>query len=181
VRDLRHYLFVQQRHNWLLFLRFGAVGASGVIVNLLVLKAVELLGPYYDDVWINLPSTDFNVKWYHLYVTIAFFAANLWNFQLNRGWTFRSFGHASWIREYVPFVLVGLISLTLNLAIVTLLLHPHTPVSLSKEVFDGTSALRNRLTWANLIAIAIVTPVSFATNKIWTFSSVRDQAGGRGA
>jgi putative flippase GtrA len=181
VKDLRHYLFVQQRHNWLLFLRFGVVGASGVIVNLVVLKAVDIIGPYYDDVWIDLPWTDFNVKWYHLYVTIAFFAANLWNFQLNRGWTFRSSGHASWIREYVPFVLVGLISLALNLAIVTVLLHPHSPVSLSEEVFNGTNAFRNRLTWANLIAIAIVTPVSFATNKIWTFSSVRGQQGGRGA
>jgi putative flippase GtrA len=181
VNRLANYLFVRQRHNWILLGRFGLVGASGVIVNLLVLNLVEWIGPYYDDVWIDLPATDFNVRWYHLYVTIAFFVANLWNFQLNRGWTFRSGKHAPWLREYVPFVLVGLFSLALNLLIVTVLLHQHSPLSLPEDVFDGTSPWRNRLTWANLIAIAIVTPVSFATNKVWTFRSVRDQAGGRGA
>jgi len=181
VKRLSHYLFVRQRHNWLLLLRFGMVGASGVIVNLLVLQGVEAIGPYYDDVWVDLPATNFNVKWYHVYVTIAFFVANLWNFQLNRGWTFQSGKHAPWLREYVPFVLVGLFSLALNLVIVTALLHPSSAVSLPESTFDGTSPWRNRLTWANLIAIVIVTPASFVTNKLWTFSSVRDQAGGRGA
>ena len=179
--DLRNYLFVRQRHNWVLFLKFGAVGASGVIVNLLVLNAVEAIGPYYKRIWLDLPATEFNVRWYHVYVTIAFLVANLWNFQLNRGWTFKSGKHAAWIREYVPFLLVGMLSLVVNLAIVTALLHPHSPVSLSEDMFDGTSPLRNRLTWANLIAIIIVTPLSFVFNKIWTFSSVRGESGGRGA
>lgn len=181
MKKITHYLFVRQRHNWLLLLRFGLVGASGVIVNLAALNLVEWMGPYYDQVWIDLPLTDYNVKWYHSYVTVAFFVANLWNFQLNRGWTFKSSRHAPWLREYIPFVLVGLISLALNLLIVTVLLHEHSPLSLPVDTFDGTSPWRNRLTWANLIAIAIVTPVSFATNKIWTFSSVRGQSGGRGA
>lgn len=180
MKGLANYLFVQQRHNWLLLLRFGIVGASGVIVNLVVLKLVDSAGPDYNGVLLNLPATDFNVRWYHMYVTIAFFVANLWNFQLNRGWTFQSGKHAPWLKEYVPFVLVGLISLVLNLAIVTLLLHPHSTFSLPESVFDGTSALRNRLTWANLIAIVIVTPLSFVFNKLWTFSSVRGHAGGRG-
>ena len=64
---------------------------------------------------------------------------------------------------------------------VTVLLHPGSPVSLPEDVFDGTSPFRNRLTWANLIAIVIVTPTSFVFNKLWTFSSVRGQVGGRGA
>lgn len=181
MRSVRDYLFVRHRHNWLLLLRFGVVGASGVIVNLLALNLAEAVGPYYDDVWIDLPWTDFNVRWYHLFATFAFFVANLWNFQLNRGWTFRSSRHASWLREYVPFLLVGLIALALNLLILTALLHPGSPVSLPEDVLDGTSPWRNRLTWGNLIAITIVTPVSFVTNKLWTFSSVRDHTGGRGA
>ena len=181
MKRLRDYLFVRHRHNWLLLLRFGVVGASGVIVNLLVLQAVEAIGPYYEDVWLDLPLTDFNVRWYHVYVTIAFFLANLWNFQLNRTWTFKSGEHAPWLREYVPFVLVGLLSLAMNLLIVTALLHPHSPVELPETVFDGTSPLRNRLTWANFIAIAIVTPMSFIFNKLWTFNSVRGHTGGRGA
>lgn len=181
MQGLRDYLFVRHRHNWVLLVRFGMVGASGVIVNLAVLNLVEALGPYYDDVWADLPATEFNVKWYHVYVTIAFLVANLWNFQLNRSWTFGSGKHATWLREYVAFLAVGMLSLGLNLLIVTALLHPHSPLSLPVDVFDGTSPLRNRLTWANLIAIIIVTPLSFVFNKLWTFSSVRDQTGGRGA
>ena len=32
---------------------------------------------------------------------------------------------------------------------------------------------RQRLYWAQLITIAVVTPISFVLNKIWTFSAVR--------
>lgn len=180
MRRLHHFLLVRHRHNWLLFLRFGLVGASGVVVNLVVLKLLELVGPFYDSVMIDLPGTDFNVRWYHLYVTIAFFVANLWNFQLNRGWTFQSGRHSTWLREYVPFVLVGLASLAVNLLIVTVLMHSDSPLALSRAVFDDSTALRSRLTMANLIAIVVVTPLSFVLNKIWTFSSVRGELGGRG-
>jgi hypothetical protein len=71
-------------------------------------------------------------------------------------------------------------SLALNLLIVTALMHPDSPIALSTSVFDDTSFMRSRLTWANFIAIMIVTPVSFALNKIWTFRSVRGIQGGRG-
>lgn len=177
---LSDYLLVRHRHNWLLLFRFGVVGASGVVVNLLALNLVEWLGPFYERVWLDLPATEYNVRWYHVYVTFAFWVANLWNFQLNRGWTFQSARHARWLREYVVFLAVGLASLLLNLLIVTALMHENSPVALSTAVFDDSSALRSRLTWANLIAIALVTPMSFVFNKIWTFRAVRDQAGGRG-
>ncbi|MCW2961640.1 MAG: hypothetical protein JWM90_2027, partial [Thermoleophilia bacterium] len=92
MKRLNEYLFVKQRHNWVLLLRFGVVGASGVLVNLLVLTLVGAAGPDYHRAWIDLPSTDFNIRYYHLYATIAFIVANVWNFQLNRGWTFASGG-----------------------------------------------------------------------------------------
>jgi putative flippase GtrA len=177
VKRLHHKLFVTWRHNWGLLFRFGVVGASGVVVNQLVLALVQVVGPASHLVWIDLPLTDFNVRWYHVYVTIAFFVANLWNFQLNRGWTFGSSGHAPWLREYVPFVLVGLISLAINLLLVTVLLHPGSPVHLptSLGTFD------TRVNVANLIAVAVITPLSFIFNKLWTFRAVRHHAGGRGA
>ena len=56
--------------------------------------------------------------------TIAFLVANLWNFQLNRLWTFRSAAHASWIKEYLPFLAVGLLGQIVGLGILTLLMHP---------------------------------------------------------
>ena len=179
MRSLLDYLFVRQRHNWLLLVRFGLVGASGVVVNQLALTLVQAVGPGSTGIWIDLPASDYNVRWYHLFVTIAFFVANLWNFQLNRGWTFASGNHAGWVEEYVPFLLVGLISLALNLGIVTLLMHEHSILRLPADVFGADDD--TRLRWANLIAIAVITPLSFVFNKVWTFRAVRGQAGGRGA
>ena len=65
------------------------------------------------------------------------------------------------------------VALVANLAILTLLLHPNSPVSLPTSVFDDSTGFRTRLYWAQLIAIAVVTPLSFLLNKVWTFSAVR--------
>lgn len=76
-RRVRHGL----RHpaNWLELVRFGAVGASGYVVNLLVFSlAVHALG------------VDYRVA-----AVVAFLAAVLNNFWWNRHWTFGAgAGHA---------------------------------------------------------------------------------------
>jgi putative flippase GtrA len=173
VKRLRHYLFVRHGHNWKLLLRFGLVGGSGVLVNMFVLILLNKFGADAHAVAIDLPLTDFNIRWYHVFSTIAFLVANLWNFQLNRWWTFKSSDHASWWKEYLPFLAVGLMALVANLGILTLLLHPNSPVALSTSFFDDSTGFRTRLYWAQLIAIAFVTPLSFLLNKVWTFSAVR--------
>ena len=173
MRRLRHYVFVRHSKNWWLLFRFGLVGGTGVIVNLLVVIACNKLGPDAHHVAVDLPLTDFNVRWYHEYATIAFLVANLWNFQLNRMWTFRSPMHASWLREYVPFLVVGLAGLSANLGLLTLMLHPDSALALPRDVFDDSRGFRTALYWGQLIAIFIVTPLSFAVNKLWTFSAVR--------
>ena len=173
MRRLREYLFVRHRHNWLLLFRFALVGASGVVVNLATLVLVKRLGPDPDDPIIGLPFSDYNVRWYHVYSTIAFLVANLWNFQLNRSWTFRKGRHKAWWREYWPFVAVGLLGQLVGLVLLTLLMHPHSPIALPTSVFDDSTGLRTRLYWAQLIVIAVVTPISFVLNKLWTFAAVR--------
>lgn len=170
---IRDYLFVRHRHNWLLFLRFGAVGASGVLVNMLVLILVKRLGPDPDGAVVGIPFTDFNVRWYHLYSTVAFLTANLWNFELNRSWTFRSAAHRPWWREYWPFLVVGLVGQGAGLILLTLLMHPGSVMALPTSVFDDSTGLRTRLYWAQLSVIAVVTPLSFVLNKVWTFAAVR--------
>ncbi len=170
---IRHFLFVRHRHNWTLLFRFGLVGGSGVLVNTLVLILLKRGGPHFDDVFINLPMTEFNVRWYHLYSMVAFLVANLWNFQLNRRFTFRSAEHSGWFREYGPFLAVGLAAQLVGLGILTALMHPGSNVSLPSDIFDNSSGLRTKLYWANLIVIAITVPISFVLNKLWTFSSVR--------
>ena len=162
----------RHRRNLVLLTRFGVVGASGVVVNLLVLVVLRRLGPHFEDALVGIPGTEFNVRWYHVYSTLAFLVANLWNFQLNRSWTFRSAGHAPWWREYWPFLAVGLAAQALGLVLLTALLHPGSPLALPRSVLDDSSGLRSRLYWGQLIVIAIVTPLSFVLNKVWTFAAV---------
>jgi Predicted membrane protein len=104
---LRHYVLVRHGQNWIQLFRFALVGGSGVVVNLFVAIMCKKIGPDENGIFFDLPLTDFNVRWYHVYSTIAFLVANLWNFQLNRLWTFRSAKHAGWFKEYFPFLTVG--------------------------------------------------------------------------
>ena len=166
-------LYVRHRRNLGLLARFGVVGGSGVLVNLLTLVVLRRLGPHFDDAVVGIGSTDFSLRWYHVYSTIAFLVANLSNFQLNRSWTFRSNRVSGWWHEYWPFLVVGFGGQVVGLALLTLLMHPHSPVSLPTSVFDDSSGLRNRLYWSQLIVIALVMPVSFVLNKLWTFAAVR--------
>jgi hypothetical protein len=46
-------------------------------------------------------------------------------------------------------------------------------MALPRGVLDDTSGFRTRLYWAQLIVIAVVTPLSFVLNKLWTFAAVR--------
>jgi putative flippase GtrA len=166
-------LVTRHRRNVGLLVRFGVVGASGVLVNLLTLVVLRRFGPHFDEAVVALGSSGFNLRWYHVYSTIAFLVANLSNFQLNRTWTFKSTLAAPWWREYWPFLAVGLACQVIGLALLTLLMHPGSPISLPSDVFDDSSGLRNRLYWAQLVVIAVVTPLSFVLNKLWTFAAVR--------
>ncbi|MCW2835150.1 MAG: GtrA family protein [Nocardioides sp.] len=166
-------LVARHQHNVVLLARFGSVGVSGVLVNLVTLIVVKRLGPGFDGAVFGLPLSELNLRWYHVYSTIAFFVANLCNFQLNRSWTFRSAGHARWWKEYWPFLAVGLAGQVIGLTLLTALLHPDSALSLPTSVLDDTSGLRTRLYWGQLVVIAVVMPLSFVINKLWTFAAVR--------
>jgi len=164
-----------RRHgrNALQFGRFALVGGTGVVVNLVVLVLVKRMGPLPEDAIVALHPTAFHVRWYHVYSTIAFLVANLWNFQLNRWWTFRSSKHSGWWREYWPFLAVGMLGQAIGLVLLTLLMHHGSPLALPTDPLDDTTGLRTRLYWAQLIVIVVVTPLSFVLNKVWTFAAVR--------
>lgn len=170
---LRDYVFVRHRHNWAQLIRFGMVGGSGVAVNMAAVILFKRIGPDYHRAFLAVPLTESHVRWYQVMVTAAFLVANFWNFWINRYWTFHSHRHARWYREYLPFLAVGAIGQIVNLGLVTALIHPGSPVALPAGLLDDSSGLRTKLYWAQLIAIAVVLPVSFVVNKLWTFSAVR--------
>lgn len=147
------------------------VGGTGAVVNLLVVVLCNKVGPSAHAVAVDLPAIDYNVRWYHVFATLAFLVANLTNFQLNRSFTFQTSAHARWLTEYWPSLVSGLVGLVLNLAVLTALLHPGSAVGLSTHVLDDSSGLRTRLYWAQLIALVVVTPVSFVLSRYWTFGA----------
>lgn len=163
----------RHRHNVVLLSRFVVVGGLGVVVNMAVLILLRRVGPHFDDAVLALGSTGFHLRWYHVFSTVAFLVANLTNFLLNRHWTFRSAGHSAWWREYLPFLLVGLVGQGVGLGLLTLLMHPGSFLSLPADVLDNSTGLRTRLYWAQLIVIVVTTPLTFLLNKVWTFSAVR--------
>lgn len=163
----------RNRRNLGLFLRFAAVGASGVLVNMVVLIVLKRLGPGVEELFLALPMTRFNVRWYHVFSTGAFLVAIMWNFQLNRSWTFHSAGSAPWWSEFRPFFTVGLLAHVVGLGLLTLLMHSGSPLALPTGLLDDSSGVRTRLYWGQLLVIAAVTPLSFVLHKLWTFSAVR--------
>jgi len=162
--------------------KFCVVGGSGVVVNLVVAYLCKQGAPliwasaHQNDVFIDLPGTRYNIRWYHLFSMVAFVVANLWNYQLNRRWSFKSDRHAGWWRELLPFFTVGLLAQLIGMAIETALMNANSPIQLPTSVFDDSTGWRTKWYWAHAIMILVTLPVSFVLNKFWTFRAIRRQA-----
>lgn len=169
------------------FIKFGVIGGSGVLVNMMcyVLAnqiAIHAFGSHeYDRLLrIPVPGQDWSLRNYLLYSVIAFLAANLYNFVLNRYYTFKQDARAPFLREYGPFLLVGSVAQLLGLVILQLLMDKTSPLYLSADFFtDGSPFWRRRAYWAQLIQIVIVMPINFVVNKLWTFRAVRRRHGAK--
>lgn len=175
MKKLGHFVFVRHRHNWIQLFKFGMVGGSGVVVNLVVTVIANKIMPNYQGVAIDLPLTAFNIRWYHVITSVAFLVANIWNFQLNRSWTFKSGKHAGWFKEFFPFLATGLVAYAVGQTLITLMLKPGSPLELKHwfPFLDDSTGFRTALYWANLIQIFITMPINFVVNKLWTFRAVR--------
>lgn len=156
------------------FIKFGLVGGSGTIVNLAVAALSKKIagwtaGISEHDPFMNLLGTDFHIRWYHVFMTIAFLVANIWNYQLNRMWTFKMINMRSWWRGFFPFLATGLVAFVVSQVVTTLLMNPTSPIALSSEIFDDSTGLRTKFYWALTISILISMPVNFIVNKYWAF------------
>lgn len=158
------------------FLKFGIVGGSGVLVNMAVNIVMNKLNGgtvnARNVLW-AIPGTDFNVRFTHLAWIVPFLVANLWNFQLNRWWTFQSSKAANWWKEFWPFLAVGSVAAAAGLLLKILMENPVSPLYLPEPFFHEEVGLRSREYWSQLIAILLTMPINFLVNKLWTFRAVR--------
>jgi putative flippase GtrA len=123
------------------FVKFGIVGASGFLVNLVIFTLLQRVVPNHTTAG----------AYYTIY-SIAFLAGGVSNWILNRIWTFRSSAHPG--REGLQFMTVSVLALLVGLL-----------VSAAVAPFLG----HGHKTWFVATCAGIV--VNFFINKYWTFRS----------
>lgn len=158
------------------FIKFGLVGGSGTVVNLLIVylgkKALELGWQINEkDIFLPILGTDFNIRWYNMITLAAFLVANTWNYQMNRMWTFKSVSKVSWWRGYGPFFMTGLGAMVVSQVLLVAMMNPNSPLALPTDIFDDSTGLRTRFYWASAIGVVFSMPINFLINKLWTFRS----------
>ena len=121
------------------FVKFGIVGASGFVVNLVVFTLLQRIVPNHT-----------RALQYDVIYTIAFLAGGVSNYYFNRIWTFRSTGHA--VREGAQFLTVSTVALIVGLMVSALV---------SPWLGHG------HRTW--FVATIAGIFVNFFLNKYWTF------------
>jgi putative flippase GtrA len=125
------------------FIKFCFVGASGVVVNLVVFNLTIQL-------W-RLAAGSSPTAAEYLGNLLGFVVSVLTNYYLNRRWTFRSSGAVK--TELPKFFTVSVVAYLVNLGVFTLARH-------GLHLDDNVS---------QLIAIACVMPINFILNKLWSF------------
>ena len=132
---------IAQRRGVRQFIKFGIVGASGLLVNLVIFTLLQ-----------HGMTLEEQRQRYNLIYSIAFLAGGVSNYFLNRIWTFRATGHA--VLQGIQFLTVSAIALGVGLA-VSAVAKPHLGPG--------------HRTWLLATLAGIV--VNFFVNKYWTFRS----------
>lgn len=125
------------------FVKFGIVGTSGFLVNLVVFTILQRIVPDRTDPF-----------QYDIIYSLAFLAGGVSNYYFNRIWTFRSTGHA--VREGAQFLTVSALALVVGLVVSAIV---------SPRLGHGHK------TW--FVATVAGIFVNFFLNKYWTFKHVR--------
>ena len=158
------------------FARFGLVGGSGIVVNMIVAIVMNKLNggtKNAQEILFGVAGTPYNFRFTSLVWIVAFLIANIWNFQLNRSWTFKSSKHATWFSEFWPFLAVGSAAAAVGLFLKVAFTNPTSPIYLPEPYFHENAGLQSREYWSQLITIVLTMPINFVVNKLWTFRAVR--------
>lgn len=170
--------YQRYRHVLRQFVKFGLVGGAGVVVNMLVAVALNKANGgtvNAQRVLFAIPGTEFHFRYTSLVWILAFLVANLFNFELNRSWTFRGTAKAPWLREFGPFLAVGSAAALAGLFIKIAFTNPTSPLYLPEPWFHEHAGLRSREYWSQLFTIVITMPINFLVNKLWTFRHIRNR------
>lgn len=170
--------YSRYRHVLRQFVQFGFVGGAGVVVNMVIAVVMNKLNGgtvNAQNVVLAIPGTPYNIRFTSVVWIVAFLVANLFNFQLNRSWTFSNTPHAPWFKEFWPFLAVGSSAAFIGLFIKIAFTHPRSPVYLAEPWFHENAGLQSREYWAQLLTILITMPINFLANKLWTFRHVRNK------
>lgn len=163
------------------FVRFGIVGGSGVLVNMVVVVIMTKLhgGTQRDNDPLFWFTDKFAFRYTILVWIVSFIIANFYNFLLNRYWTFKREHRRPFWTEFWPFYAVGSVAAIVGLLIKWSLTTDSSPVYLPSPMFNDHQGLRARAYWSQLIAIICTLPINFIVNKLWTFRAVQNHQPGR--
>jgi len=169
---------IYQRYQHVLrqFFKFALVGGAGVVVNMIVAILMNKAHggtAYAQEALFPIVGTQFSFRFTSLVWIVAFLVANLFNFQLNRAWTFRGHPKAPWFSEFWPFLAVGSAAALAGLFIKIAFTNHTSPLYLPEPWFHENAGLQSREYWSQLLTIVITMPINFMVNKIWTFRHVR--------
>jgi len=157
-------------NKWLAqFVKFGLVGASGIIVNMGVAYLMNALNggaANAREPVLMLPWGNWAIRFSYLVYAVAFVVANTWNYQMNRLWTFKGTQRAWW-PGYIRFFGAGIIGALVGFAVKVALTHPHSPLYLPDWFTD--SGWRAREFWGQFAGVLLGTPVNFVVNRLVTF------------
>ena len=158
------------------FIKFGFVGGSGVLVNLVVAYLMTQLngGVSNDNRVLFELAGPYAFRYTLLVWIVGFLVANLWNFQLNRSWTFKRTRRRRWWSEFWPFFTIGLVAAALGALIKIGLTNPTSPIYLPDPPFNDHEGLRARAYWSQLFTIVATMPINYLVNKLWTFRAIKD-------
>jgi putative flippase GtrA len=130
-------------------LRFAVVGASGTVIDLVLLTILKT--------GFGLPTVLAN--------TLSYSAGIINNFALNRAWTFRDARTKSLAAQFVQFAIVSGIGLLLNDLIV---------VTLEKPFGNLPGNMHAGYIPAKIAATGLVLIWNFMANRLWTFNDSRN-------
>ncbi len=141
------------------FYRFFIVSIGGLFFNELILWSMyEIVIPKLEDFFPFLTSffdffADINFKRYAFAASFAIFVVTIWNYSLNKRWSFEDKSEADF-KQFLAYCVVGASGVVVNLGILITL----------TEYFDVYYLV------SGAIAFIVSVITNFIFNKIWTFS-----------